>query len=161
MQLCNFIWQVLGLLTLYGTIGFLVYIHFYFAFDNSLEEATDWTCWAKQNRDKTEPYLGEGKPKHTDEWHDVGDNFKVCARFGFYMYSFVALVMVLTPWFYKVSDDCGGVCMGIGLAVFGIMIATYMLMAMIYRWRHAGMVCAGDYLDDSYTSLLDFGGEDK
>ena len=34
-----------------------------------------------------------------------------------------------------------------------LVYATNMLMAMIYRWRHAGKVCSGDYLDERYAFM--------
>ena len=34
-----------------------------------------------------------------------------------------------------------------------LVYATNMLMAMIYRWRHAGKVCSGDYRDERYAFM--------
>ena len=63
----------------------LIFGHYYFAYGEGLDRG--WTCYAPQDKDVKEPWNNLiPENERPDSYHDVGDNFKLCARFGFYTY---------------------------------------------------------------------------
>ena len=63
----------------------LIFGHYYFAYGDGLDRG--WTCYAPQDKDIKLPYNNFKLEKERPySYHDVGDNFKLCARFGFYTF---------------------------------------------------------------------------
>ena len=88
----------------------------------------------------TVPWLGmeEDAP---DGYHNVNDNFRVCARIGFFTYIFITGMIVIgqnLKALETIFTTCG--------CPIVLLWLTNLLVVMIYRWRHAGKVCSGDYL---------------
>ena len=59
------------------------------------------------------------------------------------------LVMALGE---KALDDCGG-CFAFLIGLAFVNWISHFITLMIMRWRHAGKICAGDYLDMDATGF--------
>ena len=89
----SFLCLVVGWVTLFTFWGGLVFGHFYFGYSmNGLDEAS-WTCFAPQDKSVTVPWPGP-KEDVPDNYHNVSDDFQLCARFGFYTYLMVTLTLL-------------------------------------------------------------------
>ena len=100
----------------------------------------EWTCYASQDENQLIPSNEDGEGLHS-----VSDNFRVCSRFGFFSFA------ILTGWIkclqnkkFHRHNRTNFLCMMVNVAMW----LTFMLMVAIYRWRHAGRVCSGDYIEE-------------
>ena len=126
----------------------LIYGHFYFGYgigsSNSGEESE--ICYAPQDKNIEQPWSFQTSKAIPDDYHNVNDNFILCARFGYYTYISVTVIFFL----FQFVDGTDGNKMEAIFSCLALPIAalyvTNLLMVMIYRWRHAGKICSGDYL---------------
>ena len=134
---------IIGWLILFSFWSALIYGHYYFGYVNNGLEEGHLSCYAPQDKDVLVPWDGQGAVP--DSYHNVSDNFQLCARFGFYTY--IGVTTAALCFQFKSTLPVAGllsVCVP-------FVYSTNMLMAMIYRWRHAGKVCSGDYLPDKFA----------
>ena len=73
-------------------------------------------------------------------------NFKVVTIWGFCTY--VLMVLTFMCLMCSGEDGCLTPCLAMCSCVIGLSWFSHFLTLMIMRWRHAGKVCSGDYLDD-------------
>ena len=127
----------------------LVYGHFYYGYGNGINNDGEEleTCYAPQDKDVQIPWSSSGGGNIPDDYHNVNDNFILCARFGFYTYLCVTLLLVMFQCIGN-RDGCLLSLVSCLTAPIGFLYITNLLMVMIYRWRHAGKICSGDYLLD-------------
>ena len=118
-------------LAFWGFWVVLIYGHYWYGYTEESEDVTDWNCYAPQDKDVTEPYMGP-LGSEPDNYHDVSQNFKVCARMGFYTYIYIGFVLALLQ--VKGFLDVAAIFAAPGACLW----VTNMLVVMIYRWRHAG-----------------------
>ena len=146
---CSAILLIISWLLVAAFFGGLTYGHYYFGY---VDEPTDkdLTCYASGNKDITVPWdlsLGDVP----DSYHDVSWNFRLCARFGLVTFSLISgmlcLTITLIPFAQCVINECLAILFSLLGCGFSFMYVTYMLMVMIFRWRHDGKVCSGDYLE--------------
>ena len=60
------------------------------------------------------------------------------------------LICLVIAWQFGQEgwDDCGYILAGIGLALNHL---AHLITMMVMRWRHAGQVCSGDFVEDKST----------
>ena len=135
----------------------LIYSHlFVFAFWGSIVvgfyyygfvQEGDWTCYATQNGDVLVPWNSTTE-EVPDDYHDVNSNFRVVCIWGFFQYIYIYLVAMFFMFYKDIDSVLDNFLGAIGISVLpGICWFTHFLTMMIMRWRHAGKVCSGDYLD--------------
>ena len=122
--------------------------YFYYGF---FGEGT--TCYATQNKHKTEPWDFEIDPDVPDSYHHVNANFTIVCIWGFLQYLAVLIwysLLLVKPKITNARE------FGKYTAYIGIIHVAHFLTLMIMRWRHAGKVCSGDYLESpNRYSLFD------
>ena len=68
---------------------------------------------------------------------------------GFYTYIFIACVIFLLQIKY-----CFEYILLLSWCPIGTLWLTNLLTVMIFRWRHAGKVCSGDFLTEEERRIL-------
>ena len=116
--------------------GSIVFGFYYYGFKGE----GDWTCYAL-NDDVNEAWTSEMGPR-SDDWHDVNANFDVICIWGFFDYLCVYLIFLYIAFAREVSE-----IVALPMVVVGMSHFTHFIVMMVLRWRHAGKVCSGDYLD--------------
>ena len=78
----------------------------------------------------------------SDDYHDVNANFDVICIWGFIDYLLVYLIFAYIAFTKEIHEV-------VFLPIFltGVSHFTHFIVMMVLRWRHAGKVCSGDYLD--------------
>ena len=86
-----------------------------------------------------------------DDYHDVNSNFRVVCIWGFFLY---IILFVASVYFTLTARNVSyNPIIITGLVMLWL---AHFLTMMIMRWRHAGKVCSGDYLDEpNRYSLFD------
>ena len=128
--------------------GGLTYGHYYFGYVGEPTD-NDLTCYASGDKDITVPWdLSLGDVPNS--YHDVSWNFRLCARFGLVTFSLISCTLCSANTLVPFIDRCGEGTLVVPLVLgcsSAFMYVTYMLLVMIFRWRHDGKVCSGDYLE--------------
>ena len=100
----------------------------------------DWTCYAL-NDEQLVPWdasMGD----RSDDYHNVNANFGVICIWGFIDYLCVYLIFL-----YLASAKEPNEVVTLPIVVTALSHFVHFITMMILRWRHAGKVCSGDYLD--------------
>ena len=100
----------------------------------------DWTCYAL-NDDSLVPW-NSSMGDRSDDYHNVNANFDVICIWGFIDYLSVYLIFLYLAFAKDVHE-----IIALPITVVGFSHFAHFLTMMILRWRHAGKVCSGDYLD--------------
>ena len=122
------------------TFGYLVCMtagFAYFAWSPNVEEVNDWRCYATQDKVNTLPYTTDGPNEH-----DISTDFQLLNNFGAIIFGMASLLFFPLTCGKSVSNILGYLmCIEI-ICWFGFFITM-----QIFRFRHAGKVCSGDFLD--------------
>ena len=146
---CTFLALIWSFLIFYAYWLAIILGYSYYAWSHHVEEK-HWTCYAI-NSDKSVTVALSNND--SGDLHDVSANFQVVCVWGAITYMLiVVLFTVMVCLGERALDDCGGCYFFLVFLAFLNYLAHFLTL-MIMRWRHAGKICSGDYLDSDETGF--------
>ena len=139
-SILTLIWSFLVFFSFWGTI---VFGYGYYAWSGN-SDLHKYECYASNDKDVASIAYDTQDKDHT--LHHVTANFQVVIIWGFFTYA----LMVFTFLCAMVvgEDGCLMPCIAFQAFVLAVSWLSHLITMMVMRWRHAGKVCSGDYLDD-------------
>ena len=135
----------LSMLIFYGFFILLMGSHIYFSQEEQQIEEKDWRCYAFNDKDSQEVY----SERDFDDLHDVSKDFQALNVWGAITYLLIICLIFSLHIIERDSDFDAG-CFFLPIAFNILNWLVYFLFLHIYRWRHAGKLCSGDYLEGRY-----------
>ena len=146
---CTVTVLIWSFLVFYGFWGAIIYGYSYYAWGNGAESKDNYQCYAS-NKEKD---VYTAYDASASGLHNVSQNFHMVCNWGAitYMLILVLFTMMLCLG-ERALDDCEG-CVAFLVGGAFVNWLAHFLTLMIMRWRHAGKVCSGDYLDMAETGF--------
>ena len=135
----GFLTFVFSWLLTFGYLACMTTGFAYFAWSKNVEEVNDWRCYATQDKSNTIPFTTDGPDEH-----DISTDFQLINNFGAVIFGIASLMFLYftcTPRFS--SSTFVAQLFGCEACIWLIFFIT----SQIFRFRHAGKVCSGDFLD--------------
>ena len=112
----------------------------------------NWDCYASQDRSDTKPYDGD-MDNIPDKYHNVTENFRMINLWGFWNFMLPFGIGCLTgigKCCCCTSSYSDGPAIFAGSMFFflGLSYISHFATMATMRWRHAGMVCSGDFVPE-------------
>ena len=133
------IWSFLIFFSFWGII---VFGYGYYAWSGN-SDLNKYECYASNSKDQM---LAFASQNDDGSLHHVTANFNVCVIWGFITYALMVLTFLCL--LCNGENGCLTPVLAVSACIIGISWFSHFLTLMILRWRHAGKVCAGDYLTD-------------
>ena len=93
----------------------------------------------------TVPWVGPGEPP--SNYHNVTDEFRMINNWGFWNFMILPMILCLFLSMKQIcgNDDCAESLSAVMCMLLMLSYISHLLAMTIYRWRHSGRVCSGDY----------------
>ena len=143
-QCCSVLTMIWSFLVFFSFWGLIVFGYGYYAFSPHSDLHASYDCFASNSKDVEN--IAYSKQNEDGSLHNVTANFQVVVYWGFFTYAL--MLSIFSCLLCNGENGCLTPCLAILAFITGCSYIGHFLTLMILRWRHAGKVCAGDYLSD-------------